>query len=179
VVDEVRVSSVARSIDWLGAAHATVAENKTFCNYGAVIVSLGLHDFDNDGLPDAWEIFHFGETNSSGDAFSDSDRASDGEEYIAGTDPTDPLSVFALRIVWSNGLPVVRFLAIEAAGVGYDGLSREYDLEFAPDGALSPWGGVAGYTNIPGSNQTIEAAGPTNAPGAVLYRARTRLSPAE
>ena len=50
-------------------------------------------DADGDGLPDAWEITHFGNTTSqdaSGDP--DGDGATNGDEYQAGTDPMDPAS---------------------------------------------------------------------------------------
>lgn len=50
-------------------------------------------DADGDGLPDDWEITHFGNTtsqNASGDP--DNDGADNGEEFLAGTDPMDPAS---------------------------------------------------------------------------------------
>ena len=176
-IDEVRVSRVARSADWLAAAYATVASNGTFCSYGPVETGLDPLDEDHDGLPDDWELLYLGNTNSSGTAYSDIDRACDGDEYLAGTDPTDPTSVFALRVVWSNGQPVVRFMAVEAAGVGYEGRTRFYDLESTTNLVLGPWLGVPGVSNVLGANQVVESVGPTNTASAILYRARTRLLP--
>ncbi len=47
-------------------------------------------DVDADGLPDAWEIEHFGNTVSQdGTGDPDADWSSNLDEYLAGTDPTD------------------------------------------------------------------------------------------
>ena len=66
-----------------------------------VIAVTSEEDADNDGMPDSWEREHFG-TILRGTAYSDSDGdgASDVEEYLADTDPTNRRSVFAVsRIV--------------------------------------------------------------------------------
>jgi hypothetical protein len=59
-------------------------------------------DTNGDGLPDAWQIHYFGSINSP-DARPDADPDHDGmnnlQEYLAGTDPTDPNSVFKLSAV--------------------------------------------------------------------------------
>jgi hypothetical protein len=47
-------------------------------------------DVDGDGLPDWWEIDNFGSTtNVFGGSDWDGDRVSDGDEFVAGTDPDD------------------------------------------------------------------------------------------
>ena len=54
-------------------------------------------DSDGDGLPDSWEIAYLGGTNAMPDDLSgDSDPFSNLQEYIAGTDPTNPASFFAV-----------------------------------------------------------------------------------
>ncbi len=51
-------------------------------------------DADGDGLPDAWEIQHFGDTASQdGGGDADRDGATNLQEYLAGSDPMDPASV--------------------------------------------------------------------------------------
>lgn len=59
-------------------------------------------DNDSDGVPDSWEIRYFGTTNSiSGapDADPDADGMTNYEEYRAGTEPTNRLSLFAVSQV--------------------------------------------------------------------------------
>jgi hypothetical protein len=52
-------------------------------------------DYDDDGLDDGWELENFGGvTNAVADAHSDSDIFNNLDEYIAGTDPFDPLDYF-------------------------------------------------------------------------------------
>lgn len=43
-----------------------------------------------DGLPIAWLLTYFGSTNVNANADADGDGMSNRQEYIAGTDPTDP-----------------------------------------------------------------------------------------
>lgn len=54
-------------------------------------------DVDADGLPDWWELYHFGSLSSDGDGDVDFDGSAERLEYRAGTDPTDPGDVFSLE----------------------------------------------------------------------------------
>ena len=47
-------------------------------------------------MPDRWEIEKFGNLDQTGDGDYDGDTSSNYEEYVAGTDPTDPGSFFAV-----------------------------------------------------------------------------------
>ncbi|MFC1451723.1 heparinase II/III family protein [Verrucomicrobiota bacterium] len=59
-------------------------------------------DMDRDGMPDGWEMLHFGTIEASAgrlDQDFDGDRLCDLHEYRAGTDPTNARSVFALESI--------------------------------------------------------------------------------
>ncbi len=67
-------------------------------------------DTDNDGLDDDWELLYLNSPNilSTGTGNMDGDLLTDGEEEIAGTDPTDSNSVFTIT---ANGVkPADRFI---------------------------------------------------------------------
>ncbi|HMP73448.1 MAG TPA: S8 family serine peptidase [Kiritimatiellia bacterium] len=77
-------------------------------------------DSDNDGIPDDWELENFGSlTNANALTDADADGFLDIEEYIAGTQPNNPASFFAIDAItleqWS--LPAVsgRIYTVESA----------------------------------------------------------------
>lgn len=86
--------------------------------------------YANDGLPDAWQVQHFGENNpqAAPEADPDRDRQDNRYEHIAGTNPTDPLSFFHLQIVREEGLKGLRKLIF-----GPVFRDRDYEVQFAPD----------------------------------------------
>lgn len=90
-----------------------------------------LADADHDGMPDSWEaLFQFNAA-SAVDAASDADGdgATNQQEFVAGTDPRDPLSVLALTAtVTPSGVQL-----------GFDAVSnRTYSVQFRDqvDGAV-------------------------------------------
>jgi len=72
-----------------------------------VIISDSDGDIDDDGLPDSWELLYFGD-----DIFADpAASASNGvntvmETYIAGLDPTNPVSLFRAALTNADGFIV-------------------------------------------------------------------------
>jgi hypothetical protein len=65
-------------------------------------------DVDGDGLSDSWEMQYFGNLNQNGAGDFDGDGVSNLREYRAGTNPTDPNSLFELVEISpvSNGVAI-------------------------------------------------------------------------
>ena len=134
-----------------------------------------LPDSDGDALPDAWELFHFGNLTRNGAA-----KAANGstvlENFVSGADPSSTNGGFKLNIAVSNNMQIVSLLARRAEGVGYEGRSRFYAIETGSGLTASSWNGMAGYTNVPGNNQTLLfQTTSTNSP--VFFRGRVWLEP--
>jgi hypothetical protein len=112
-----------------------------------VEVLLAEGDRDADGLPDSWETIYFsGPTNAVAAADADGDGASNGAEYLAGTSPVDPSSVFRLACacVPQGGSNVV--LAWSSVA------NRIYEVQWTTNLLSDSW--RLGATNISGAPPT-------------------------
>jgi len=138
-----------------------------------------LVDSDRDGMADAWEQHFFGGLNAANGGPTD-DWDSDGQsniyEYLVGTDPTDPNSVFYLKITRAEGQGVVRFSA-HAAGTALTPGQRLFTLQTATSlGSPTAWSDVPGFTAIVGADQVVAWSGPAS-DDVQLFRVRIRLEP--
>ena len=61
-----------------------------------VRLDLATPDVDADGMDDGWELAHFGDLSRTGAEDSDGDGATDRQEFLAGSDPSDPATAFRL-----------------------------------------------------------------------------------
>ncbi len=96
------------------------------------VLTLGGVDSEPDGMDDDWEVAYFNNLSHDGTADTDGDGATDLQEFLAGTDPTNANSVF-------------RVLTIAPAGGGTKTLlwsgnsTRSYRAEFKDDLSIATW----------------------------------------
>jgi len=110
-------------------------------------------DSDQDLLPDAWEAVALSDLSDPAELSDTGDPDGDGlsniEEYVAGTTAQDPASYFAVDVSLGPSGPVVSFLTVQAAGEGYTGLTRHYQLQQRADlNGGGQWLPVAGCEDI-------------------------------
>ena len=115
---------------------------------------LEVKDGDGDGLPDPWELIHFGNLGQTPGGLTPNGQTVV-QHFIAGTDPGNPNSGFRLYIERANNLKHVWFTAARAEGPGYEGMTRVYTLQYRPVLGGGFWTDVPGYINIEGTNQTV------------------------
>ncbi len=121
-------------------------------------------DTDGDGLGDRDEIDHHHTDFLRPD--TDGDRHSDGAEIIAGMDPLDPGSVFAItQMLWNES----------GQAISWPGRSGRLYTIVASDNALGIWTNLAEFTDKPGVHDTMQF---TNAPLSPLNLLGVRVRPA-
>jgi len=64
--------------------------------YTLAVTANSLTDANHDGMPDSWEVNYFGTTNVPPYGDADTDGVANVAEYVAGTDPMNPLSRLAI-----------------------------------------------------------------------------------
>ncbi|MEM7396094.1 MAG: hypothetical protein AAF492_27485, partial [Verrucomicrobiota bacterium] len=112
-------------------------------------------DEDNDGMPDWWEVIHFGDTNQTGGANWDNDPMSNLEEFVAGTDPDDPGSYLVLHIANSILDTTVYYDTVSASNIVFNPTNRFYTLETATNAVSPNWQTVPGYAGHLGDDNTL------------------------
>jgi Tol biopolymer transport system component len=113
----------------VGSGLATGVLNRTVDAFGASVdVNAALIDSDGDGIPDWWMIKYFGHPTGESNDLSlaaddaDGDGMSNLQEYLAGTSPIDPNSVFKLSAAFpASGLLDLTWPAV---------LGRSYRIQY-------------------------------------------------
>src|SRR5262249_19703853 len=118
-----------------------------------------LPDADGDGIPDSWESLYFGGPTAADAAQdSDGDKMSNWAEYMAGTDPNDPLSY--LKVDQAQPDPASnQWVRIEFHAVA----AHTYTVQSSDKPTGGPWTKVADVparaTNAPVSVYDTRPAG--------------------
>ncbi len=141
-------------------------------------------DNDNDGLPDSWEIAHFGNTTSQrSEGDPDGDGVSNLDEFLDGTNPTSNTSLRPRLTAYSEAGGSV---TVEPMKLSYD-LGETVTLTATPfaSGVFVGWVGDVNSTSNPATltmdgNKTVQARFASAVPippGAVaLWRGETDAS---
>ena len=125
-------------------------------DWSVTVLNVTADDYQtyaNDGIDDAWQVTHFGEENplAAPGVDADGDGQNNLFEYTAGLVPTDPNSIFRLRIERVAGQPAQRALIFSP---------RFNDRTYTPQfvGSLAPgqWQPLTGTTQADnGTERTI------------------------
>jgi hypothetical protein len=135
MIDEVQVSQVVRSTNWIWAAYRNSSADGNFTCYGEVEgPEPPAGDSDGDGLPDEWELLYGLDPNSSNAPTSnaDTDWMTDQEEYFADTNPTNTSSVFPL--VTQSNAPFGTFVLV----VNPSSTGRVYGVRWTTNLVVNP-----------------------------------------
>lgn len=123
-------------------------------------------DFDEDLMPDAYEIYYGFDTNNVDDAAIDSDvdGLTNYEEFIAGTDPWDPASRLSLDSAEVGSAGQVELRWASESG-------RDYDLYTAEEPGLDF---VPAATNLPATPPENAAVDEPAEAASRIYQLRVR-----
>jgi hypothetical protein len=124
-----------------------------------------------------WRQHHFQTPVNAGPAADTEDPDGDGlvnsKEYILGTNPAQPEAAPLLTTTATGNGLTLTFIARQAEGPGYGGMSRRCTLERSTDLA-TPWSPVPGHLDIAGAGQSVQVTDSAGT-GKYFYRLKAIL----
>jgi len=121
------------------------------------IFSSAITDSDGDGMDDAWELQYFLTLTRDGTGDFDGDGVTDLLEFLGGTDPTDPRSVFRGAIIFA-GTPAQGATVAWPATPG-----KSYRVQFKNDLSDPDWQDLIGNITLVGNSGRVnDVASATN-----------------
>ncbi len=131
-----------------------------------------LADSDHDGLPDEWELAHGLDKNNPADAQfdSDGDGQTNLQEYLAGTDPQDPMSFLTMRglsLARESGGAIIQFEARS---------NKTYTVQSRYSTTAQAWSKVADFVAYP-TNRNLSITNGIKAARERYYRLATPRIP--
>ena len=138
---------------WVGDAVANPAASSTrITNLSTNVVLRATFtpaDSDRDGLPDGWMVMYFKHTNGLASDNSrpqddaDGDGAVNSQEYQAGTNPTNSLSVLKLVLVPDLAQPAHTLFHFTAVS------NKTYSVEYQSNLGTPGWATLTSYNAVP------------------------------
>jgi hypothetical protein len=150
--------------DHFSASPNGIALFKTTIQDGLITVGNRTGSSWHDGIPDTWRLLYFGTVSnilSAANADPDGDGASNWQEFIAGTNPLNALSVFEFS---PSTQPAGGYFTLQWPSV----VNKIYTVQSSasPAGA---WTTIA--SNLLGNSQTLQWTDTNASTGARFYRA--------
>jgi hypothetical protein len=156
-----------------GGLSATNIPNNTY-GWGRIdaLAALALDDADGDGIPDWWMLAYFGHRagqvsdHSGALDDADGDGVSNYDEYIAGTDPTNPVSCFRILPLLSGPQCLLTFRSCT---------NRFYSLSSRTNLNTGNWLLTPGQIDVSGTGSMLSMSDSADSAMARFYRVEVRL----
>ena len=128
---------------------------------------------------ESWRQLYFNTTANSGTSSDSADYDGDGlsnsYEYVFGSNPAAPSTGSFLSVSNNAGIFTLSFVAQQASGTGYVGLTRTFTVETTTDlSSSASWVALSAYSGIIGMGQTVMIT-PSTGSSKRFYRLKAQL----
>lgn len=131
-----------------------------------------LADTDHDGLPDQWEAANGLATNNA-DAHLDADLdgQTNGDEYLAGTDPQDRDSFLKVQTIHLSSAEAAAVIQFKAAS------NKTYTVQYRDIVSMGAWSNVEHIVAFPETNRLVSVTNAVSRSASRYYRLVTPYNP--